>query len=98
MTIFRTRLREDVGSEYADLAAQMAELACRQPGYVDHKTFTAEDGERVTVVTFADRASHDGWAGHPEHVRAQAAGRDRLYAAYTTQVAEVTRERRFDRG
>ena len=25
------------------------------PGYVEHKVFVAEDGERVTLVTFADR-------------------------------------------
>ena len=64
VTVFRSRLRADGLEEYAATAARMDELARAVPGYVDHKAFTAEDGERVTVVTFADQASHDAWRSH----------------------------------
>ena len=54
ITIFRNRLRPDGIDEYGETAAAMSALARTMPGYVDHKSFTAEDGERVTVVTFAE--------------------------------------------
>ena len=91
VTVFRSRLRPGVGAEYGPTAARMAELASTMPGYVDHKGFTADDGERVTIVTFADQASHDAWAAHPEHRAAQRAGRDRFYASYQLQVSHVIR-------
>ena len=28
------------------------------PGYISHKGFTADDGERVTIVEFAARGGH----------------------------------------
>ena len=56
VTVFRSRLRPDAAG-YDATAARMSELARTMPGYVDHKTFTADDGERVTVVTFADRST-----------------------------------------
>ncbi len=95
VTVFRSRLKPGVDAEYAPTAARMAELAAAMPGHLDHKTFTADDGERVTIVTFADQASHDAWGAHPEHVAAQRAGRDRFYASYRLQVARVLRTRDF---
>ena len=89
VTVFRSRLREDSVAEYAATAARMSELAQAMPGYVDHKVFTAEDGERVTVVTFADRDAHDAWRTHVEHRGAQRRGREAFYATYSLQVAEV---------
>jgi len=67
----------------------MSELARTMPGYVDHKTFTAGDGERVTVVTFADRESHNGWRDHPHHSEAQQAGIRSYYSSYSIQVGVV---------
>jgi len=90
VTVFRSRLRPDARA-YADHAARMSELAATMPGHVEHKTFTADDGERVTLVTFADRASHDGWARHPEHRAAQRAGVSSYYEEYSISVGEVDR-------
>ena len=59
------------------------------PGFVDAKTFTSDDGERVTIVTFADLASERAWRDHPEHRDAQRAGIDRFYAEYSIAVATV---------
>jgi heme-degrading monooxygenase HmoA len=97
ITVFRNRLREDTREEYVGTAAEMSRLARSMPGYVEHKAFTADDGERVTIVTFADRASHDAWRDHPEHRAAQSAGIDRFYADYTIHVADVTYSHRFER-
>lgn len=89
VTVFRSRLRSDAVG-YEETAQRMSELARSMPGYVDHKTFSAEDGERVTVVTFADKASHDAWRTHAEHRAAQRRGREHFYETYSLQVGDVT--------
>ena len=89
VTVFRSRLRADAAG-YDETAQRMSELARSMPGYVDHKTFSAEDGERVTVVTFADQESHDAWRTHAEHCAAQRRGREHFYESYSLQVADVT--------
>ncbi len=85
VTVFRSRLRPDADA-YADDARAIAAFARTMPGYVEHKAFTADDGERVTVVTFADRASHDAWRDHPEHRAAMRRGIAGYYDDYSIQV------------
>ncbi len=96
VTVFRSRLRPDADA-YADDAAQVSALARTMPGYVEHKTFTAADGERVTLVTFADRASHDAWRDHPEHRAAQRRGIADYYTAYSIQVGTTDYASAFPR-
>ena len=89
VTVFRSRLAPgDTG--YADDAAQVAALARDMPGYVEHKAFTAPDGERVTLVTFADAASHAAWRDHPEHRAAMRRGVEGYYDAYSIQVGTTS--------
>jgi heme-degrading monooxygenase HmoA len=97
VTIFRNRLTPEATDEYAVLAPHMLTLARGMPGFVDAKTFAAADGERVTVVTFADRASHDAWRDHPEHRAAQRRGIDEFYVEYSIQVGTVEYDHRFTR-
>ena len=94
LTVFRNRLKPDA-TEYPDLAARMSELAKGMPGYVSHKTFVAEDGERVTLVEFASEEAQRAWRTHPEHVAAQNKGRQEFYAEYRLQICSVQRETRF---
>lgn len=95
VTVFRSRLRPDAIDEYEPRAAEIFALARTMPGLVDVKTFAADDGERVTLVTFADAESQRAWREHPEHRLAQRAGRDRFYAEFSIQVCECTRVRTF---
>ena len=94
VTVFRSRLKPDARDKYDPMAARMSELARAMPGYVSHKVFTADDGERVTIVEFADLESHRAWGEHPEHRAAQRQGRAEFYAEYKLQVCEVKRESR----
>ncbi len=91
VTIFRSRLRPEHVAEYGLIAAKMNALVRTMPGYVSHKTFTAEDGERVTIVAFETMESHLAWAEHPHHREAQRAGMARLYSEYRIEVCEVAR-------
>ena len=95
VTVFRSRLRDDARDEYMALAARMSELARTMPGHLSHKTFVAEDGERVTIVEFKDQDSQSAWAKQSEHVAAKRRGREAFYAEYSIQVCEVVRESRY---
>ncbi len=95
VTIFRNRLRAENRAAYAETSARMTELAQSMPGYVDAKTFTADDGERVTVVTFADLESQRAWRDHPEHREAQRRGVADYYSEYSIQVGTVVYDHTF---
>lgn len=91
VTVFRHRLNPDARDEYAALLTRIVELSKTMPGYVSQKRFTADDGERVTIVEFATEEGQRAWASHPEHVAAMRLGRDRFYADFTVQVCDVRR-------
>jgi heme-degrading monooxygenase HmoA len=95
VTIFRSRLRDDANPLYGEWADRIDALARRMPGFVAIKRFDAADGERVSLVEFADQASHDAWRDHPEHRAAQRMGRERFYSAFRVQVCTLQRESRF---
>jgi heme-degrading monooxygenase HmoA len=96
VTVFRSRLRDDAGDGYGTTAAEMERLGRAMPGFVDFKTFTADDGERLALITFADAESQRAWRTHLEHRAAQQAGRDRWYSRYTIQVCECRSARAFE--
>ena len=94
LTVFRSRLNTAVLDEYAALAPVMSDLAKTMPGYISHKGFIAEDGERVTIVEFEDEASQRNWSTNAQHVAAKKLGRSSFYTDYSIQVCEVKRESR----
>jgi heme-degrading monooxygenase HmoA len=95
VTVFRSRLRDDADPRYEALDASLRERAAGLGGLVEVKSFVADDGERATLVTFADRASHERWARDDEHRAAQRLGRASVYAAFSIQVAECTSATEF---
>ena len=97
VTVFWSRLRPDAVQAYTGDAEQVAELARGMSGYVEHKIFVADDGERVTVVTFADEQSHRGWRDHPGHRAAQRRGIDGYYQTYSIQVGTTAYASAFTR-
>ncbi len=95
LTVFRNRLKPDHQAEYYDTARQMSEIACTMPGYISHKSFTADDGERVTIVEFADEESQKAWATEIRHVQAKARGREAFYSEYSIQICKIERGHRW---
>ena len=95
VTVFRSRLKPENVQEYYEWAARIAALARTMPGYVSHKGFVAEDGERVTIVEFADDASQEAWRRESRHLEAQRKGRNDFYTEYKLQVCSVLRESSF---
>jgi heme-degrading monooxygenase HmoA len=97
VTVFRSRLMPGLQEEYVALVERMREIAVTIPGYISHKGFWAEDGERVTIVEFEDEDGQRAWRMHPEHLEAQRQGRIKYYETYDIQVCNVMHEAHFDR-
>ena len=95
VTVFRSRLREDAAPGYHETADEMLAIAQQIPGFVDYKFFVAEDGERVSIATFADHDAQRQWREQVEHRAAQQRGRREWYEWYSIQVADGISAREF---
>jgi len=96
VTVFRSRLKPGLRDEYVALVGRMTEIAASMPGYIAHKGFFAEDGERCTIVEFESEEAQRAWRMHPEHREAQRKGREIYYESYSLQICEVKRQSKFD--
>jgi heme-degrading monooxygenase HmoA len=96
ITVFRSRLKPGLRDEYVALVERMNELARTMPGYISHKGFFADDGERVTIVEFAHEEGMHAWRTNPEHIAAQKLARQKYYSEYSVQVCTLDRESKFN--
>ena len=96
ITVFRSRLKPGVRDEYVALVERMNELARTMPGYISHKGFFADDGERVTIVEFEHEEGMHAWRTNPEHIAAQKLARQKYYSEYSVQVCTLDRESKFN--
>jgi heme-degrading monooxygenase HmoA len=95
VTIFRSRLKPGADAEYTEWATRISALAKTMPGYISHKVFVAEDGERCTLVEFENEEAQRGWSANLQHVDAKKKGRLDFYAEYKLQVCRIERESSF---
>jgi heme-degrading monooxygenase HmoA len=95
--VFRSKLTSEAGADYGRMAEEMLATAKSMPGFIDVKSFLAEDGERLTLVYWKDRETLAGWRNHPRHQIAQQTGRTKWYEYYKIEVAEVIRDGVFER-
>lgn len=92
VVLFFSKLTEQAGDDYVATDQRLMEMARTAPGFVDVKSFTAADGERLTIVWWKDLDTLRAWREDPEHRAAQAQGRALWYRYYDMEVAEVVRE------
>ena len=93
VTVFRSRLKAANEQEYYEWAERIAALAKTMPGYVSHKSFTADDGERVTIVEFESEAALRAWQVDREHGKAKRRGIESFFSEYSFQICSVIRGR-----
>jgi heme-degrading monooxygenase HmoA len=98
VVLFRSRLTPEAGTDYRDMAEEMLATARTMPGFIDFKSYKAEDGERLSVVWWQDETTMAAWKNHPLHRIAQENGRSKWYSFYEIEVAEVVRTGSFVRG
>ena len=95
ITVFRSRLKPGVRDEYVALVDEMEKLARTMPGYISHKSFYAEDGERCTIVEFEHEEGLRTWRTNPEHLAAQRMASKKYYTEYSVQVCTLDRESKW---
>jgi len=98
VVVFRKRMNPDVQDEYGPMAERMNELASTVPGYVSHKGFVADDGERVTIVEFETEEALQKWRFDPEHRMAKKRGIESFFSEFKYQICNVIRERTWAAG
>jgi len=97
IVLFRSKLTPDAGQPYADTLAEMEGYVKTRPGFIAAKGFTAEDGERLTVVWWQDKETLEAWQHDMRHVEVKKHGRENWYEYYKMEVAEVYRQSNFER-
>jgi len=95
VTIFRNRLRPEHVEEYVRWAKKIHDLAVNMPGFISIKTFTADDGERVSIVEFESGETMQAWREQTDHQQAQRLGREKFYSEYRIQVCQPVRDYSF---
>jgi len=96
LVVFRNRKRADVDpAAYEAEAERMQALAAAQPGYLGFKSYTAEDGEVISMSEWQDAASARDWGRVAEHRAAQQRGRSAYYAEYTLYACDEPHVRHF---
>jgi len=98
VTVFRTRMNPGVQDEYGPMAKRMSELARTVPGYISHKGFVADDGERVTIVEFESEEALQRWRIDPEHRTAKKCGVESFFSEFKFQICSVIRQRIWTAG
>ena len=89
VVIFRATAHQ-LDAEYAATAARMRALALNDFGCLEFCAVTEGDQE-VALSYWPDEASIRAWKQHADHLMAQQLGRERWYASYSVEVAEVKR-------
>ncbi len=93
--VFRSRLRPGIEAEYEARATAIDELARTMPGMLAARDYTADDGERVSIIEFDSAENLRRWREHPEHRLAQEQGRADWYSWYSIQICIVERASEF---
>src|SRR5579872_2977217 len=97
MVAFRSRLSAAAGADYSAMAAEMFARAKTMPGFIEFKSFRADDGEKVSLVYWEDEETLRAWRQDERHREAQHLGREKWYDAYRIDVAQVIRSKTFHR-
>ncbi len=89
VVIFRARAR-DLDADYTATAALLRELALTQFGCTEFCTVTEGDQE-IALSYWPDEAGIQAWKQQADHLMAQRLVRERWYASYRVEVAQITR-------
>lgn len=92
--IFEAWVPGEAQAEYLDLAAELHPLLANIDGFISIERFQSltNPGKVLSLSFWQDEAAVAAWRNLPEHRRAQAAGRDHVFADYHLRIAAVTRD------
>lgn len=92
--IFEVWPTADRRQEYLDLAAALRPQLEQIDGFISIERFESltEPGKILSLSFFRDEAAVAAWRNVEEHRRAQAKGRDGVFADYRLRIAGVIRD------
>ena len=76
VVLFRSKLTEQASADYAAMATEMVARARTMAGFVDFKSFQADDGERLSVIHWESQESMRAWSTDLRHIVARRLGRE----------------------
>jgi len=90
VVIFRAVARQ-LDAEYSQTAATLRELALSRFACLEFVAVN-EGGQEIALSYWPDMESIRAWKAQADHVLAQQLGRERWYAGYRVQIAEIVRD------
>lgn len=92
--IFEYWVDEAHVDEYSDLSREMWQLVNDIDGFIAIERFTSatDAAKKLAIAYFRDEAAVRQWRNHPQHRRAQALGRLRLFTDYRLRMAQIIRD------
>ncbi len=84
-------LQEDDADIYCRIAKELRDLAVQKYACVEFNT-VIEGRNEMTISYWQSLQDIKRWKQEPEHLMAQALGREKFYKSYQIQVVEVLRE------
>src|SRR5207249_1525860 len=76
LALFAFRVRPDMQAEFHQSVERMAELVRHIPGFISMDLFSSQDGRTLAVPRFESEEALLAWRNHPEHLDAQAKGKE----------------------
>ena len=92
---FRDGMEEKDQADYREDAEKMHALAVKFPGFHSYKRYTAEDGERLSVVMFESEEQLRAWREFPQHREVQRRARESYYQEYRSMTCSPLREHQW---
>jgi heme-degrading monooxygenase HmoA len=92
--IFEVRPKPDRRQDYLDIAATLRPHLAEIDGFISIERFESltEPGKILSLSFFRDEAAVAAWREVEEHRRAQARGRNDIFADYRLRIAGVIRD------
>ncbi|MFC0204564.1 antibiotic biosynthesis monooxygenase family protein [Novosphingobium soli] len=96
LVLFRNRKRTDIDADsYIHDALEMEAIAALQPGFLSFKSYTADDGEVLSMSEWESQDAARAWGRDAEHLIVQRRGRAQYYENYTVFACDSPHVQRF---
>ncbi len=93
--IFTSKRTVQDSTGYAVMSDKMAELARKQPGFIDVESARNSDGYGITISYWESLDAIQNWKENTKHLAAQAKGKESWYSEYKVRICKVEREYSF---
>ncbi len=95
--IFFAELTESDRDQYKKMGDRMLALAREQRGFLGYDDQCANGDHSFNVSYWDSLVAINNWKNHPNHLPAQALGKEKWFQWYEVKIARIERSYSFDR-